>query len=190
LDDTQWAIMDETMKLIINKGYAATTTKDIAKQAGVNECTIFRKFKSKKDIVLCALEEKDWVPNITKDTFGPYAWDLQTDLEMFLARYIENVTTDLTKLSIGLRAPQIYDDVADKIMKIPLAFTSEMQKYFRTMHEKNKIVTTDFELLSTMLLSLCFSFVFFKASFDNRLVDIDKHAYIKKSVATLIEGIK
>ena len=49
MDDTSQKIIDAAMTLIRDKGYVATTTKEIAKNAGVNECTLFRKFKSKKD---------------------------------------------------------------------------------------------------------------------------------------------
>ena len=43
------------MRLVREKGYTATTTKEIAQVAGVNECTLFRKFGSKKDIVLAVV---------------------------------------------------------------------------------------------------------------------------------------
>ena len=43
-DETQIKIIDATMTIIVEKGYSGTTTKNIAKLAGVNECTIFRKF--------------------------------------------------------------------------------------------------------------------------------------------------
>ena len=49
MDATSQKIIDATMGLIRDKGYVATTTKDIARAAGVNECTLFRKFKSKRD---------------------------------------------------------------------------------------------------------------------------------------------
>ena len=46
-DETRERIIDATMNLIMDRGYSQTTTKDIASKAGVNECTIFRKFKGK-----------------------------------------------------------------------------------------------------------------------------------------------
>ena len=52
LDKTQIRIIDATMRLIIEKGYSKTTTKNIAAIAGVNESTIFRRFREKKEIVL------------------------------------------------------------------------------------------------------------------------------------------
>ena len=44
MDETSQRIIDVTMALIRDKGYVATTTKDIARLADVNECTLFRKF--------------------------------------------------------------------------------------------------------------------------------------------------
>lgn len=48
LDCTKLKIINSAMELIKEKGYSLTTTKEIALKAGINECTIFRKFKSKK----------------------------------------------------------------------------------------------------------------------------------------------
>ena len=39
LDETSQKIIDAAMTLVRDKGYVATTTKEIAKAAGVNECT-------------------------------------------------------------------------------------------------------------------------------------------------------
>lgn len=59
MDETSQKIIDATMSLVRDKGYVATTTKDIARVAGVNECTLFRKFQSKKDIVLKGVEQEN-----------------------------------------------------------------------------------------------------------------------------------
>ncbi len=61
MDQTGQNIIDAAMELVVERGYTATTTKDIAKRAGVNECTIFRKFKGKKEIVLQAMGQKDGI---------------------------------------------------------------------------------------------------------------------------------
>lgn len=190
VDDTQWKIMNATIELIKEKGYSATTTKDIASLAKVNECTIFRKFKSKKEIVLCALDEKEWKPDISQDTFEGCTWELQADLKMFSSKYLENVTPDFVKLSIGLRAPQIYDAVAPKIMGIPEIFKESLQQYFEKMYEKDKIIEADFECLATMFLSMNFGFAFLKASFENKLTHMEKYEYIEKSVKYFINGIQ
>ena len=65
-DETQKKIIDATMNLVMERGYSSTTTKDIAQRAGINECTIFRKFKGKKEIVLSAMQMQEWNPGLTE----------------------------------------------------------------------------------------------------------------------------
>ena len=61
-DETQLRIIDAIMTLIIEKGYSGATSKNIAKLAGVNESTIFRRFDGKKAIVLAAMALAKWNP--------------------------------------------------------------------------------------------------------------------------------
>ena len=126
MDDTSQKIIDATMSLIRDKGYVATTTKDIARLAGVNECTLFRKFQSKKDIVLQGVAQEKWRAGVTPDIFQNVQWDLQPDLEMFMNTYMDKITPDFVNLSIGLRAPQLYDETAPMIMKVPQEFISSL----------------------------------------------------------------
>ena len=69
MDETSQKIIDAAMMLVRDNGYVATTTKAIAKAAGVNECTLFRKFKNKKDIVLQGVSQTGWRANITPEIF-------------------------------------------------------------------------------------------------------------------------
>ena len=129
MDETSQKIIDATMSLIRDKGYVATTTKDIARLAGVNECTLFRKFESKKDIVLQGVAQEKWRANVTLDIFQNVKWELEPDLEMFMNAYMDKITPDFVNLSIGLRAPQLYEETAPMIMKVPQAFVSSLIDY-------------------------------------------------------------
>ena len=189
IDETSQKIIDATISLIRDKGYVATTTKDIAKTAGVNECTLFRKFKSKKDIVLSGVEQEKWRANLTPETFTDVKWELQSDLEMFMEKYMEKITPDFVNLSIGLRAPQIYEETAPLVMKVPQAFLSSLIRYFEEMEQRGKIPHLDFECLALTIFSSTFGYTFLSASFDKNLSGVSKEQYIKQSVATFIQGI-
>ena len=78
-DETQIKIIDATMTIIVEKGYSGTTTKNIAKLAGVNECTIFRKFDGKKEIILAAMSLPKWNPGLSEKDFA-YAGIPEEDL--------------------------------------------------------------------------------------------------------------
>ena len=98
MDETSQKIVDAAMTLIRDKGYVATTTKEIARVAGVNECTLFRKFKNKKDIVLQGVNQSQWRANVTPEIFEDVKWDLQADIEMFMRAYMDRMTPDFVNL--------------------------------------------------------------------------------------------
>ena len=89
----------------------------------VNECTLFRKFKEQKEIALSGMEQEKWLGNLTPEVFTNVVWELQPDLEMFMNTYMEKITPDFVNLSMGLRAPQLYEETAPLIMKIPRPFS-------------------------------------------------------------------
>ena len=190
MDGTSQKIIDAAMALVRDKGYVATTTKEIAKVAGVNECTLFRKFESKKDIVLQGANQVGWRADIKPEIFENVTWELGTDLEMFLRAYIDRMTPDFVNLSIGLRAPQLYEETKHLIMKVPQAFLETFTDYLEQMGEKGKIPKRDFKTLAMTVFSAAFGYTFLNASFGKELTDVEKDAYIKESVRMFIKGLE
>ncbi len=189
MDETSQKIIDAAMSLVKDKGYVATTTRDIAQLAGVNECTLFRKFKNKKDIVLNGIEQEKWRGNLTPDVFKNVKWELASDLEMFMTEYMNRITPDFVKLSIGLRAPQLYGESAPLVMKVPQVFLSSLTDYFKEMVSRGKMPEADLECLAMTIFSSTFGYTFLSASFENHLSPVGREEFIKQSVQTFIYGI-
>lgn len=187
-DETQLKIIDATMTLIIEKGYSGATTKSIATLAGVNECTIFRRFREKKEIVLAALEMPQWNPGLKKEDFV-YRWELKEDLLSFAKVYTTKVTPRMVKISIGLRAAELEDVALSGIMQVPLIFKEVLIEYFTIMQEKGLIRACNVEAIALQFISMNFGFVFFDASFGNQLVGVSKEDYIRNSVEVFAGGI-
>lgn len=61
--NTKEKILNASRELFQKKGYHQTTTKEIAKKAGVNEVTIFRKFKTKKGLFEAGYKHFYYEPN-------------------------------------------------------------------------------------------------------------------------------
>lgn len=189
MDDTSQKIIDATMALIRDKGYVATTTKDIAHLAGVNECTLFRKFENKKDIVLQGVAQEKWRANVTPEIFANVQWELEPDLELFMNAYMDRITPDFVNLSIGLRAPQLYEETAPMIIKVPQAFVTSLTEYFKKMEAMGKIGHLDFETLAMTIFSSTFGYTFLTASFGQNLVHTDRASFIQSSVKMFADGI-
>lgn len=190
VDETSQKIIDAAMALVRDKGYVATTTKEIAKAAGVNECTLFRKFKNKKDIVLQGVNQSQWRANVTPEIFKNVQWDLQADMEMFMREYIDRMSPDFVNLSIGLRAPQLYEETSSIIMKVPQAFLLSFTEYLNKMYEMGKIPRANFDALAMTVFSSTFGYSFLSASFGKELSKVEKDEYIKSSVQMFISGLE
>lgn len=108
---------------------------------------------------------------------------------MFMTEYMDRITPDFVKLSIGLRAPQIYEEVAPLVMKVPQTFLSSLIEYFKEMEQRNKLPKLDFEYLAMTIFSSTFGYTFLSASFENKLSPISREQFIKQSVNTFIHGI-
>jgi AcrR family transcriptional regulator len=81
-EDTRTKILQAALQLFAKRGYDGTTTKDLAKSAGVAEGTLFRHFASKKAILI-EVTTAGWVDILT---------DLLTELsEMGSYKAISNV---------------------------------------------------------------------------------------------------
>lgn len=188
-DEMQNKIIDATMLLIMEKGYASTTTKDIAKMAKINECTIFRKFKGKKDIILAAISTSKWNPDLKVTDFSKKTYNLENDLTNFSLIYMRKITPEMIKISMGLRTPELYEDTKDEILKVPLTFKKVLVDYFNELEKMEKLTYGNTEHLAMMFLSLNFGFVFFKASFGEKLTAMTEDAYISGMVSAFVHGI-
>lgn len=189
MDATSQRIMDATMSLIADKGYTATTTKDIANKAEINESTIFRKFKSKKEIVMEAMKKNDWDFDIKNDLYPHITWEVEHDLMMFMLYYLHKVTPDYIRLTIGLRTPQIYQETIPLIMNVPDVFIAFLTTYFKEMHQRGLIQKINFEHRAMSLFSATFGYTCLKASFGESLCTIPDDEYIKESVHVFIHGL-
>lgn len=189
MDETSQKIIDAAMTLVRDKGYVATTTKEIARLAGVNECTLFRKFESKKDIVIQGANQTGWRADVTPEIFENITWELEADTEMFMRAYMDRMTPDFVNLSIGLRAPQLYEETKQLIMKVPQAFLKSFADYLNQMCEKGKIPEKDFRALAMTVFSATSGYTFLNASFGKELTDVEKDEYIKESVRMFVKGI-
>ncbi len=188
-DETQKKILDSTMTLIMEKGYTSTTTKDIAKRAGINECTIFRKFKGKKEIIEAAMTLPEWNPCLRESDFS-YEGDLVADLCSFSRVYLSKVTPRMVRISLGLRSPDLYETTKNGIRDIPETFKNVLVRYFTRMRKEGKLNTDEIEGLAISFIAMNFGFVFFKASFGDELTALTVDEYIESTVRNFVNGIR
>ncbi len=128
LTEKQRQIIIAAIESFAKKGYAATSTSEIAKKAGVAEGTIFRHYKTKKDLLLSIVTPvmaKLIAPFIIKDLYKVIDQRYET-YEEFLRAMIFNRRDFLIK-----NVPII------KIMLQEIPFHPELREQFKEHVAKN-----------------------------------------------------
>ncbi|MGX7227191.1 TetR/AcrR family transcriptional regulator [Enterococcus malodoratus] len=189
MKNTRTNIMAATKKLIVEKGYSDMTTKDIAKEANVNEATLFRQFGSKKELLLATLREADWIPSVSSDISDQFQWDLAKDLRVIMADYFEQVTPEIVRFSLGLRAQDIYQETMPYVDKIPTAFVQLLEDYLRAMEEREKLQISDAKASAEVIFSSMIGFAFLHAYSNKKQYQIEAEHFISQAVSQFVEGL-
>lgn len=128
LTDKQKKIIVAAIETFSEKGYAASSTSEIAKKAGVAEGTIFRHYKTKKELlvsIVAPLMTKFIAPLVVKDFNKVLDREFET-VEEFLRATIENRRDLLIRM-----LPVV------KIMFQEIPFQPELREQFFELVAKN-----------------------------------------------------
>lgn len=130
LTEKQQKIVEAAIEMFAEKGYASTSTSQIAKKAGVAEGTIFRHYKTKKDLLLSIVS-----PTMAK-LIAPFVIrDINKVLDAKYDRY-----EDFLKAMIINRQEFLKDNMTVfKILIQEIPFHTELKEQFKE-HIGQKIV--------------------------------------------------
>ncbi|MGR3766207.1 TetR/AcrR family transcriptional regulator [Rossellomorea sp. NS-SX7] len=120
--EKQQKIVEAAIEMFAEKGYAATSTSQIAKKAGVAEGTIFRHYKTKKDLLLSIVS-----PTMAK-LIAPFVIrDINKVLDAKYERY-----EDFLKAMILNRQEFLKDNMTVfKILIQEIPFHPELKEQFK-----------------------------------------------------------
>ena len=189
-DSTKDKIMDASVKLFAKYGYKGTSTKQIAKEAAVNELTIFRNFESKEgiltEIFACRL-------SLTDDFLNQYmshlTYDVVEDLlavsRLYHSRLQENI--DLIMMIVKeFREGRIFD----LYVTLPQKFKTVLVTYLEELIRQDKLRTRDAELAGITFFTMNFGFFIMKSTFGDAITAISSEQYIDTSIRAYLESLR
>ena len=178
-------------RIIFSKnGYHRSTTIKIAKEAGVNEITIFRKFKSKENLLIAVVENN---LNETLDTLDHIlckekSTDIKTcikDLGITLKEFLDD---RIDFILMMINEGKIRPDIKDSFTLFRIKLLEHLRDYFIDQINQGHIQKIDPNVLAYAL----FSFIFYKSLsekiFEDELL-IDNEKTFEDYTEILINGI-
>lgn len=135
-EDTRSKILQAALQLFAKRGYEGTTTKDLAKSAGVAEGTLFRHFHSKKAILI-EVATAGWVDILT---------DLLTELSemgnykavsQVMRRRMLNMRKNSDLMRVCFVEAQYHPELRESIQaEVITKMTDVAEAFFETAMEK------------------------------------------------------
>jgi AcrR family transcriptional regulator len=152
LTERQKKIILAATEIFAEKGYAATSTSEIAQQAGVAEGTIFRHYRTKKDLLLSIVTPtmiRLMAPLIIKD-INKVLNDDYEEFEDFLRAMIENRDRFLKKNMQTIKIfvqeipfhPELKEQFIEHVANKVLARLQEIVEHYQTNGQLIKLPPT------------------------------------------------
>lgn len=190
LDKTEQKIVDATIFLLDKEGISGTTTKKIAKKAEVSEVTVFRKFKSKNNLLKIAkIYYSDYFLEKINDIFNDYE---DTDLESLLKHIWWNLVNflddnmDIIKIALdelmsNHEEEKIFSKFSDEVLK-------NLTKIFQEQIDKGKIrIINPSAAALTVYSVIVEGIIFWK--FESKVSNDDINKYLDDFLDIFINGI-
>lgn len=195
LTEKQKAILEAATVLFAEKGYAGTSTNEIASRAAVAEGTIFKHFKSKKGLLLSVVSPmmvKLIAPTVKKDINKVLDRDFET-FEEFIRAMIVNRTEfikhNLPLLKIAVQEipfhPELKEQLIEHIGKDIFYRLREIVKYYQ---QKGQIIEMHPDTIIRVVAASIFSYIVTRHVFIPE-ADWDDEAEVERIIHVLTNGI-
>ncbi|MGD6963342.1 TetR/AcrR family transcriptional regulator [Fictibacillus phosphorivorans] len=196
MSDKQRKILEAAIDTFSEKGYAASSTSEIAKKAGVAEGTIFRHFNTKKELLLAIVTPTVakfvapfFIKSFTKEVFENEYEHYEDFIRVIAKNRLEFVRKQFPVLKIFIQEIAFHDELREPFQKL---FTEHVYQKFKKIiehfQEKGEIVSLPPETIMRMTASSIIGYILprFLLFFDK---EWDDEKEIDQIVAFIMYGL-
>jgi len=197
-DKTKEKIMKAAIKLLSNKGYAATTTREISKEAGVANGTLFKYFHSKEELLRTIVQKG------TEQFLDSILFDSVRDLfEIYRDKPVEELLKAIIKdriilieknkslMKVVFREIQLHDEIRRTFVdKIANKMVENVNIMVEERKKSGEIRDIDPFLLIRSIVGMIGVMFFQKMLFSDDFHPTDLDYEVEMMVDMLIKGIK
>ncbi|MBH0155382.1 TetR/AcrR family transcriptional regulator [Fictibacillus sp. 5RED26] len=167
MSDKQRKILEAAIDTFSEKGYAASSTSEIAKKAGVAEGTIFRHFNTKKELLLAIVTPTVakfvapfFIKSFTKEVFENEYEHYEDFIRVIAKNRLEFVRKQFPVLKIFIQEIAFHEELREPFQKL---FTEHVYQKFKKIiehfQEKGEIVSLPPETIMRMTASSIIGYI-------------------------------
>lgn len=190
------AVLKAAVKIFSEKGYSAATTSEIAKEAGVAEGTIFRYFKTKKDILTGVLIEviqvfgeemiTEKLLRLIKENKDKSQREV---LKLIIKDRLELINEHREEISIILSEAKYHQDIKDAFIKNIIQRAINMsEQYVNTGIQKGDFREVNVPVVVRSLMGIVAAYVFQEEMFPG-IIGMDQDRQLDEIINLVFYGV-
>lgn len=176
-------------KLFSERGLSVTTA-EIAREAGVSEGSIFRRYRSKSELFIAAMTgtEAGWLDWLNEDALEI---PLKTNLLRFSESAIEHLLTVLPKfyMLVGSGIVQACDVSQKFDVPPPIYVVRSLTRYLELERRAGRLKAVDPEVVARSLIGALHTFAFFEIMGFNNIQPMPRETFVRSLVEQTLYGV-
>lgn len=187
----QQEIMDAALKVFAKKGFNGATTKEIAAEAGIAEGTIFRYFKTKKDILLNLVGNH--VVKTLAETFDEVSGESDENvLKAIIKNRLQTAEDNKDLIRLLFTEAQFHPEIRQQFTEnIVVKAAGLLEQYISDRIQKGEYRDFDPKIAARSFAGMAGVFVIWKEFlFGDRIIAFDQNTVIETVVDIFLHGIK
>jgi AcrR family transcriptional regulator len=156
---TRQRLLEATLKLISEKGYLGSTTREIALEAGVTELTLFRHFGTKEKLFEELLNNHTFLPQLRELLPELDRLDYEEGLRLIATSFLLSLKERKSMVKIMYSEVTIYPD---KVKALYNQFANDLRttlaSYFKSLQKKRILRKVQPEMAARVFLGMLFAY--------------------------------
>lgn len=187
IDDEE--ILEAAREVFLEDGIQATTA-EIARRAGISEGTIYRRFSTKHDLFVAAMDipyPPKWIATISSiDASDPLDRALyQVSLEII--EFFEDMIPKINMVMCNIGEEKLFESEA---AAPPVQGMKPVINFFDRERSRGRVRNCDPEIAARMYLGALHHFAFSQVSGINDILPMPRETYVRGVVDNLLTGIR
>ncbi|MCU4138998.1 MAG: DNA-binding protein [Thermodesulfobacteria bacterium] len=160
---TKEKILESALKLFSRKGYLGATTKEIAKEAGIAEVTLFRYFHSKEVLFEEVINNYSFLPKLKEILKKVETQSYKEVLKIIAFEFLKLLESKKDLIRIMHSEMQRYPEKIKKIYENVIENTFKLlSNYFQKLQKEEILKEFNSELAARAFLGMFFSYFYAK----------------------------
>ncbi|KGK91643.1 transcriptional regulator [Desulfosporosinus sp. HMP52] len=182
-------IIEAARQLFMENGFKGTTTKMIAKTAGVNEATLFRHFKSKEGIFLEISKEitnysHSRLKSIVQSQLSPEEMFFQFGMELY-SRIVESKGVLIVAIIESKKRSELSRNVTNTLKTV----IEILEEKLRELYTQGILKESDFFIAALMYVESLIGLFVVQSRLEGELIPVEIERLCRSAAKIFLEGL-